>query len=65
MDKLKDWLDKQNMSQRKFANELGISDAMVSLLLKEERNLTRDMMLAIYRVTKGRITPNDLCGVRK
>lgn len=65
MDKLKEWLEKHNMSQRKFASELGISDAMVSLILKEERNLTRDMMVAIHRVTKGKITPNDLCGVRK
>jgi len=65
MDKLKKWLQKQNMTQRQFANQLGVSDAMLSLILKGERGITQDMMVGIFKATKGAIDPNDICGVGK
>lgn len=65
MDKLKKWLSKHKMTQRQFANQLGISDAMMSLILKGERGLTQEMMVGIYKATKGAVDPNDICGVGK
>jgi len=55
------WRKFKQMSQVEAADALGVSQPMISMI---ERNRDaqiprRDLMIKIYRLTKGEVTPND------
>jgi transcriptional regulator with XRE-family HTH domain len=63
--RLVQWRIDKGLTQRQLADELGCSQPAVSLIERATERPngngipTRDLMLKIYRVTVGAVTPND------
>lgn len=64
---LAEYLAARHLTQAEFAGRLGVSAATVSRWLSPRGMPSVQPMLAIYRLTYGAVTPNDiiLAGVRK
>lgn len=57
---LKDFMGATNQSTKDMARALGVTPPTVWRWLAGTRHPNREQMLAIHRVTKGAVTPNDL-----
>lgn len=53
--KLNEWLRQEGMVHRAFAERLGISKAMLSLMLSGKRRPGRELAVNIEAVTKGKV----------
>lgn len=62
MNKLKQFLKDNNMTQRAFAKTLNISEMAVYYYLKGKRIPNRDIMQKITELTNGYVTANDFFG---
>lgn len=58
--KLKDWLNKENMTVIEFARWLGITRGHVYPHLREETPFSIDLAMAISRMTGGEISLQEL-----
>lgn len=58
--KLRDYLEATATRVADFAETLSVSMPTVYRWLNRKRHPDRAQMLAIYRATKGAVTPNDL-----
>jgi transcriptional regulator with XRE-family HTH domain len=59
--RLVEWRRQEGLSQVELADRLGCDQSYVSLIERgePERMPRRDMMVKIYRVTRGAVAPND------
>lgn len=57
--KLAEYLQQEKLSPAQFAANLGKHASTISRVLKEQRTPTLDLMDAIAKETKGKVTPND------
>jgi DNA-binding transcriptional regulator YdaS (Cro superfamily) len=58
--KLADWLKMTKTRQYVFASKIGVTTSMVSDYVHGRAKPTRpDVIDAIYRLTGGKVTPND------
>lgn len=64
--KLSDWLETQKrahgLTREEFARRIGRSPATITVVC-DGGWVSQDTALAIFRETKGQVTPNDLAGV--
>jgi len=58
--KLRTWLRKNKISQRRFALELGIHWRHLNNLLAGRRNPSAALMLKIENATRGEVTLRDM-----
>jgi len=64
-NKLAAWLGRypKPMKKIEFARELGVKPQYITHLCRLEYPwVTREKALKIAEITKGEVTPNDLCG---
>lgn len=57
--KLKAWLETFDISPTAFAAEMGVQPSTVTRWVNEERKPRVEALIAIERLTKGRVTMND------
>jgi DNA-binding transcriptional regulator YdaS (Cro superfamily) len=57
--KLRDWMKDNDVRQGAFADEIGISQAALSMLCTGKRRPSAEMMHIIAVATKGSVMPND------
>jgi len=56
-----DWRKQQGKTQQQCADELGVSQPVISDLEADEPKIRgRDFVLRVFRMTRGGVTPNDL-----
>jgi DNA-binding transcriptional regulator YdaS (Cro superfamily) len=57
--KLAEYIAKKGWARSYVAWKLGVTETTVTRYLSGDRLPTAEVMLKIYRVTKGKVTPND------
>lgn len=59
--RLAKWRKFKQMSQVELADALGCTQPMISMIERDREALVprRDLMIRIYRLTRGEVTPND------
>ena len=62
--KLKDYIEKNGLSVQKFADSIGV-DRTTVLRYFYGRKPNEDTMLKIYKITNGKIQPNDFYSLPK
>lgn len=60
--KLKTYMDKNNLSYRKFAQQLGIDHTSLFKYATGERTPRLNVALKIEKATKGKVKCSDLAG---
>ncbi len=60
MEKLRSYMAEKGLSQRAFAEQLGIDPTVFSRVLSGRVGLSADLARAIHSATDGEVTPNDL-----
>ncbi len=58
--KLDDYLKQQKLPMAGFAQKVGTTGATICRIINNRVVPRRDLMAAIYRETRGAVTPNDL-----
>ena len=57
---LKTWRKKEGLTQRELADLTGLSDVTICRYESRERKPTEEsVIMRLYEVTKGQVTPND------
>ena len=59
--KLKDYLKFRKITNKTFANFLSISPVSLSRYLNGDRFPEKEILIKIYNLTEGLVTPNDFC----
>lgn len=57
--KLKEWLEKNNVSQQEFAEHLGKSKSAICRYLNGSRTPNVETIVAISTITEEQVTVND------
>jgi transcriptional regulator with XRE-family HTH domain len=57
--KLSDWLKENRWQGKQFAEMIGVSEALVSLLRRGHRTPTKEVLLRITKATNGKVKAND------
>lgn len=57
--KLADWLEKNDMQRKVFAEKIGVNPSYITLICNSDSWPSRDIMKRIKKATKGEVTPND------
>ncbi len=57
--KLKLWLTQSNIKRADFAAEIGTTTTAIGRYLNGDRKPTAEVFTSIFRVTGGKVTPND------
>ena len=60
--KLADWLKSSNTTVTGFADKLGISTVMVYGVLNGKKRFGGDLILAVKKITRGKVGADDLIG---
>jgi transcriptional regulator with XRE-family HTH domain len=61
--KLNEWLAREGMLQRAFAEKVGANPSTISLILSGMRNPSLDLAVRIEEATKGRVKVREWIGV--
>ena len=56
---LREYLDRNEITQEGFAEKIGVSGPYISLLCKARYWPGADVMMRIWHETNGQVTPND------
>lgn len=56
---LEDYLDDQDMTQREFAELLGVTHQAVNQWLRGRRFPRRELIVKIEKITGGKVKPSD------
>lgn len=64
MKKLSKYLSKKKLSQQKFAEMIGVTQAAVNRYVNGVQKPEENIMVKIFEITKGEVTPNDFYGIK-
>ena len=59
--KLKDYLKIKKVTNKTFANLLNVSPVSLSRYLNGDRLPEKEILIKIYNLTEGFVSPNDFC----
>ena len=57
---LKEYLKQEDMTAAQFSRKIGVSQALIGLLIKKRRDLHLSTALKIEKYTKGVVKPHEL-----
>lgn len=61
--KLKKWLKNQNITNKDFAKEIGVSRSQIHKYINEGAIPKREVILKIFKATDQEVTVNDFHGI--
>lgn len=63
--KISEYISKKGISIENFAEQLQVTHGAVCHWIKGRNKPSEEMINSIYKITDGKVTPNDFYGITK